>query len=161
MSSATIFIPCHTIVVAYYGITLAVRVSIPLSVCHLSVFSFPNVNLSKSQWIFNKLCVCINILQIWFEIVNGQISPIFDSYLSAIRPYFHFWMITSVNINGFSPNLMCALILWSPGLGLLMGKFRLFLTELSTRNTSIFPFLDDNFSNIYEFSPNLVCALIL
>ena len=29
-----------------------------------------------------------------------------------------------VNINEFSPNLVCALILWRSGLGLLMGKFR-------------------------------------
>ena len=35
--------------------------------------------------------------------------------------------ITRVNINGFSPNLACALILCRSGLGLLMGKFRYFL----------------------------------
>ena len=28
------------------------------------------------------------------------------------------------NIDGFSPNLVCALILWKSGLGLLMAKFR-------------------------------------
>ena len=59
---------------------------------------------------------------------------------------FHFRMITSVNINGLSPNLVCALILWRSGLGLLLGKFRQFLTELSARNTPIFSFPDDNFS---------------
>ena len=31
---------------------------------------------------------------------------------------------TSVNINGFSPNLVCALILWRSGLGLQLGKLR-------------------------------------
>ena len=40
---------------------------------------------------------------------------------------FRFRMITWVNINGFSSNLVCALILWRSGLGLLMGKFRQFL----------------------------------
>ena len=45
--------------------------------------------------------------------------------------YFHLRMVTLVNINGFSPNLVCALILWGRGLGLLMGKFRQILTELS------------------------------
>ena len=49
-----------------------------------------------------------------------------------------------VNINGFSPNLVCALILWRSGLGLLMGKFRQFLTELSAPDTPIFWFPDDN-----------------
>ena len=55
-------------------------------------------------------------------------------------------MITSVNISGFSPNLVCALILWRSGLGLLMGKFRQFLTELSARDIPIFSFLDYNLS---------------
>ena len=54
-----------------------------------------------------------------------------------ICQYFHFLMITLVNINGFSPNLVSALILCRPGLGLLMGKFCQFLTVLSAHNTSI------------------------
>ena len=54
-------------------------------------------------------------------IVNEQISSVFESYLFATGQYFHFCMITFVNINGFSPNLVCALILWRSALGLLMG----------------------------------------
>ena len=56
----------------------------------------------------------------------------------SVRPsIFRFQMITLVNINGFSPNLVCALILilWRSGLGLLMGKFHQYLTELSARDT--------------------------
>ena len=56
---------------------------------------------------------------------------------------------------------MCALILWRSALGLLVGKFHQLLTELSARDTSVFSFLDDNFTNINGFSPNLVCALTL
>ena len=41
---------------------------------------------------------------------------------------------------------VCALILWRSGLGLLIGKFRQFLTELSAGDMSEFSFLDDNFS---------------
>ena len=41
---------------------------------------------------------------------------------------------------------MCALILWRSGFGLLMSKFRQFLTELSPHNESVFSFSDDNFS---------------
>ena len=48
--------------------------------------------------------------------------------------------------NGFSPNLVCALILWRSGLGLLMGRFHQFLTELSARDTPIFSFPDYNLS---------------
>ena len=40
---------------------------------------------------------------------------------------------------------MCALILWRSSLGLLMGTFCQFLTELSAGNRSMFSFLDDNF----------------
>ena len=65
----------------------------------------------------------------------------------SVRPsVFRFQMITLVNINGFSPNLVCALILWRSGLGLLMGKFRQIFTELSARDTPIFSFPDDNLS---------------
>ena len=54
----------------YCGFTLEVRVSIRLSVC----YSFPDDNLSKHQWIFTKLGMCIDIVDIWFGIANGQIS---------------------------------------------------------------------------------------
>ena len=53
----------------------------------------------------------------------------------SIRPsVLRFQMITRVNINGFSPNLVCALILWRSGLGLLMGKFRQILTVICPRH---------------------------
>ena len=37
-------------------------------------FSFMDDNLSKHQWIFTKLGMCIDIVEIWFGIANGQIS---------------------------------------------------------------------------------------
>ena len=43
-------------------------------------------------------------------------------------------------------NLVCDLILWRSGFGLLMGEFRQFFTELSARDTPIFSFPDDNLS---------------
>ena len=53
----------------YYGFMLVVRVSF-----HPSVrFSFQDDNLSKPQWIFTKLGMCIDIVKIWFGIANGQI----------------------------------------------------------------------------------------
>ena len=62
--------------------------SICLSIClliHLSIFSFPNGNLSNYQWIFAKLGMCVIIVEIWFGITNGQILSIFDSYLSTTQ----------------------------------------------------------------------------
>ena len=65
-----------------------------LSARDTPIFSFPDDNLSKRQWIFTKLCMCIDIVEIWIGIANGQISPNFESYLSEILPYFRFRMIT-------------------------------------------------------------------
>ena len=54
---------------------------------------------------------------------------------SAVRPsVFSFRMITSVNINGFLPDLVCALVLWKSCLGLVMGKFRQIFKELSAQD---------------------------
>ena len=76
------FLPCHTIKAGYYGITLAVLISVHPSVDGPSVcpstFPFLDNNLRKCQWIFPKLGVCIDIVEFWFGIVNGQISSIFD-----------------------------------------------------------------------------------
>ena len=56
--------------------------SVCLSVCpsvvRLCVFLFPDDNLSKYHWIFAKLGMCIDIVEIWFGITDGQISFIFD-----------------------------------------------------------------------------------
>ena len=43
---------------------------------HLSVFRFRK-KLSKRQWIFTKPGICIDIVETWFEIANGQVSSIF------------------------------------------------------------------------------------
>ena len=45
--------------------------------------------------------------------------------------------ITWVNINRFSRNLVCALILWRSGLGLLMGKFCQIFMEVSDSDTTM------------------------
>ena len=70
--------------------------------------------------------------------------------LSVVSPsvcqYFHFRMITGVNVNGLSPILVCVLILWRSGLGLLMAKLCQFLTELSARNMSLVSFPYNNLS---------------
>ena len=55
-----------------------------------SIFSFQHDTLSKYQWIFTKLGLCFEIVEIWFGIANGQIASIFDSYLPVTCPYFCF-----------------------------------------------------------------------
>ena len=76
-------------------------------------FLFQGDNFSKYQWIFTTLDVCIDIVEICFGIANGQISSIFDSYLPSTHPYFSFRPVTRVNLNGFSPISICALMLRS------------------------------------------------
>ena len=82
----------------------------------MSIFSFLDNKLSKYQWIFTKLGMCVAIVKIYIGVANGRISSIFDSYLPAIHLYFTFRTIIRVNLNGFSPNLICALILWRSAL---------------------------------------------
>ena len=63
---------------------MSVCLSVRQSVIHPSVhFLFPEDNLSKHQWIFTKLGMCIDIMEIWFGIANGQFSSIFFAELSA------------------------------------------------------------------------------
>ena len=63
-----------------------VCLSVCLSIVHPSVrFSFLDDNLSKHQWIFTKSGVCIDIMEIWYGIANGQISSYFDG---VICPFF-------------------------------------------------------------------------
>ena len=51
--------------------------SVRPSVC----FSFQDDNLSKHQWIFTKLGMCIDIVEIWLGIANGQILSNFDGVI--------------------------------------------------------------------------------
>ena len=48
-----------------------------LSARHTFIFLLPDDTLSKYKWIFAKLGMCIDIVEFWFEIVNGQSSLIF------------------------------------------------------------------------------------
>ena len=84
----------------------------------------------------------------------------------SVRPsIFYFLMITWVNINGFSPNLVCALILWRSGLGLLMDKFGQissnFYGVICPRHAHIFHFRTLTWVNNKGFQPNLLYALTL
>ena len=76
------------IMAGYYGFSLDTRVSVHPSVRS----SFPDDNLSKHQWIFTRLGMCIDIGEIWFGIANGQISSNVDRDLP--ETYFHFQTIT-------------------------------------------------------------------
>ena len=104
-----------------------------------SVFSFLDDNVSKCQWIFTILGICIDIVEICFGIDNGQISSIFDSCLPAIHPYFTFGTITSKFTKFqwiFTKFDMCIYIV-EICFGIALWQFRQFLTELSAGNMII------------------------
>ena len=72
----------------------SVCLSVRPSVVRPSVrFSFPDDNLSKHQWIFPKLGMCIDIMKIWFGIANGQhVSTALTALLFQVQyngPAFH------------------------------------------------------------------------
>ena len=98
------------------------QILIELSAQDTPIISFPDDNLSKHQWIFTKLGMCIDIVEICIGIANGQTLSNFDG---VFCPYFRFRTITWVNVKGFQPNLVHTLIWRRSGLGLLMGKFHL------------------------------------
>ena len=53
------------------------QILMELSARDMPKFSYPDDNLSKLQWIFTKLGMCIDIVEIWFGFANGQISSNF------------------------------------------------------------------------------------
>ena len=54
------------------------RLVTELSARDTSRILFPDDNMSKYQWVFTKLAMCIDIVEICFGAANGQILSIFD-----------------------------------------------------------------------------------
>ena len=54
------------------------QILMKLSARDMPIFSFPDDNFSKLQWIFTKLGMCIDTGEIWFGMANGQILSNFD-----------------------------------------------------------------------------------
>ena len=136
---------------------IIICVPICLSSIPLSTVSFLDNNLS--QWIFTKLGMYIGIVKIWFGIAYWQVLSIFDRDTCQQHVFFFcIWTITWVHTNGFSSNLVCALILWRSGFLIAKDKFcQFFYLPAICPN---FHFQTSTLININGYSPNLVCALI-
>ena len=62
---------------------------------------------------------------LWLHVGHPCVCPsVRESYVRPSARFFFRFRIILVHINGFSPNLVCALMLWRSGLGLLMGGCR-------------------------------------
>ena len=56
-----------------------------LSPGDMSIFSLLDDNLSNCSWIFTKLCVYIDNLEVWFRITNWKLLPIFDRVIFPLH----------------------------------------------------------------------------
>ena len=66
-----------------------------------------------------------------------------------------------LNIDGFSPNLVCALILWTSALGIANGRISSIFDSYLPTTQPCFTFRAITWLNISRFSPDLMFALIL
>ena len=51
------------------------------------MLSFLDYCLSKYEWIFTKLGVCIDIVEFWFGVANGHILSVFDRVIDNFSKY--------------------------------------------------------------------------
>ena len=99
---------------------------------HRSIhISFLDDNSSKHQWIFTKLGMCIDIVEIWLGLLMCKLRQILTELPARDTPIFSFPDDNLCKCQGILTNLVHALILRKSGLGLLMRKFRQCLTEFS------------------------------
>ena len=113
-----LFIPHHRIV-AWYLVGCPSHLFVRTSVSFCPCFHFPTITFIP----------CHRIVVGYDGITLVVLVFIFPFVcLSYIHlSIFCFQTMTWVNISGFSPNLVCALILWRSGFGLIMSKFFHFL----------------------------------
>ena len=142
-------------VVEYYSITLAVRVSARPSVepmnghilgvyVHPSIFLFPDDNLRKCQWILTKLGVCIDIVGIWFGIVNGQILSILTELSALDRLVFSFMDDNFSKYQWIFTKLSVCIYIVEICFGIADGQISSIFDRIICCDTSVFSFLDDN-----------------
>ena len=81
------------------------------SVCDMSIVSFPDDNLGKSQWIFIKLGLCIDIVVLWLGLLMGKSCQILIELSAHDISRFSFLDDSFSNVSGFLSNLDCALTL--------------------------------------------------
>ena len=73
-----------------------------LSACNTSIFYFQDNNLSKSQWIFTKFDMCIDIVEVCFGIDRRQISSIFDRGQGIIVSHFISTLLFNIHKAGIA-----------------------------------------------------------
>ena len=96
---------------------------------------------------FHQTICALMLRKSGFGLLIGKFCQFLTQLSACDTSVFSLWITyMQVNVNGFSWNLVCALILWGFVLGLHICKFCHLFTELSAHNTSVFSFPDDNLS---------------
>ena len=132
------------IVAGHYGFTLVVRVSvrrlIRSCVVNQSVFSFPDDNLSKCQWISTKLGICIDI------------DLVLDCFFGRFRQFMEELSAGDMSVVSFQDDNLRKyqwnFTKFGVCIDIASGQISSLLTELSASDTFIFSFLDNNVSKI-------------
>ena len=140
--------------ITIYG--LVKKSVMPLFIFWISLLLDLELNIKDNLLVFRWELIVLLLLQIcffipaphnsggvlWFHVGRPWVRPSVHPSVchTSVRPsVFRFRMITWVNINEISPNLVCALFLWRSGLGLLMGKFSsIFDGVICPRHANIF-----------------------
>ena len=77
-----------------------------LSVLHIPYFRFRTIT-SKYQWIFTKLCMCIDIVDIWFEIAMGKLRQLLtelSAHHTIMAGYYRFMFLFYIIEQHRKPN---------------------------------------------------------
>ena len=67
-----------------------------LSARDTCLFSFLDDNSSKCQWIFSKLGICIDIVEVWFRTANGQIFYL--RHANSVVLLFHILLFSALSL---------------------------------------------------------------
>ena len=146
------------------GKGLTIQLNIRIGGIHAQSYkNFKCQHLSHFSTNFPSVCTIVAGYYGFTLVVRVSVCPSVCPSVrrTSVRPsVFRFRMIhvTWVNINGFSPNLVCALIFWRSGLGLLIGQI---LWRYLPETRPYFRFRTITWVNIKGFSPNLLYALTL
>ena len=128
---------------------MVVQVCFPM---HLYGKKYLKILFTKTEDVL-RLNLCIYYCE-HLHVCSGCVTQV--SELWPVGLLFRFWTITWVSINRFSPNLVCALILW---FWIANGQTSSIFTILCLRHVNIFSFPEDNLSKYQQVFTKLGICL--
>ena len=135
-----------------------VRPSVSRTTVRPPVFRFLDDNISKHQWIFTKLGLSIDVVEIWFEIANGKLSLDFDGVICPRHAHILFPDDNLSKCQRILTKLGTCINIKAIGLLIANGQISsIFQTELSARDTIMAGYCRLTFPLLYiQWSINCV-----